>query len=321
MRRAIDPRLVLALAPLALAAPTLADDLFVGIPLGTILRADVEEGVFRGAGVCGGPIQSMALVANTIMIGDSNGNVYGLDLDSGGVGYYFTLPGSDNTAIAADHGNVLISELDGTVRRVNPANGAVLNTFTSTIGIQAMVADDTYIYVAGPEGNVHRAPLATGEFSYFACACLGSVNSLALLNGEILAGDEWGNVLRFDLKNGNITGGFNSMGDNSAMTVSPDGELYITDSEGHVRHIDPEFGDILETMDAGMPISAIIFVAAESAECPGDFNGDSTVNSADFFGFLTEFFVLGPKADFNANGTINSSDFFDFVNAFFTPCI
>lgn len=48
-----------------------------------------------------------------------------------------------------------------------------------------------------------------------------------------------------------------------------------------------------------------------------DFNHDGTVNSQDFFDFITAFFNNSPSADFNHDGTVNSQDFFDFVTAFF----
>ena len=56
------------------------------------------------------------------------------------------------------------------------------------------------------------------------------------------------------------------------------------------------------------------------SECAADFNQDDTVNSQDFFDFLTAFFALTPNADFNADGTVNSQDFFDFLTAFFAGC-
>ncbi len=54
--------------------------------------------------------------------------------------------------------------------------------------------------------------------------------------------------------------------------------------------------------------------------CAADFNGDTFVNSQDFFDFISAFFALEPASDFNRDAFINSQDFFDFLNAFFAGC-
>jgi hypothetical protein len=54
--------------------------------------------------------------------------------------------------------------------------------------------------------------------------------------------------------------------------------------------------------------------------CPADINADASVNSQDFFDFLTLFFAGDPGADFNDSGAVNSQDFFDFLGAFFAGC-
>jgi hypothetical protein len=52
--------------------------------------------------------------------------------------------------------------------------------------------------------------------------------------------------------------------------------------------------------------------------CPCNWNGDNTLNSQDYFDFLTSFF--GGSADFNRDCRTNSQDYFDFLTCFFTGC-
>lgn len=66
----------------------------------------------------------------------------------------------------------------------------------------------------------------------------------------------------------------------------------------------------------GMPSNRIALWTASIA--PADWNDSGTIDSQDFFDFLTDFFDF--NADFNGDGMTSSQDFFDFLTVFFKGC-
>jgi hypothetical protein len=65
---------------------------------------------------------------------------------------------------------------------------------------------------------------------------------------------------------------------------------------------------------------SISSAAATYTICPVDFDCSGTLNSQDFFGYLSVFFLGAATADFNEDGIVNSQDFFSFLAAFFAGC-
>ncbi|MBL8763472.1 MAG: hypothetical protein JNM07_04300 [Phycisphaerae bacterium] len=59
---------------------------------------------------------------------------------------------------------------------------------------------------------------------------------------------------------------------------------------------------------------------APPGPCPGDFNGDTSLDDFDYFDFLNAFFANDISADFNGDTSVDDFDFFDFLNAFGAGC-
>jgi hypothetical protein len=87
----------------------------------------------------------------------------------------------------------------------------------------------------------------------------------------------------------------------------------------------PMAGGIAVTLGLFKPgtpasIAAAGVGAPEIRPCPADFNGDATVNVADFFAYLAGFAAADPRCDENGDGSVNVADFLGFLALYSAGC-
>ncbi len=91
-------------------------------------------------------------------------------------------------------------------RRLKPPSWqeiAMFKTSTKTalavLAAAAMTASaDDQIFVGGPAGAVYVADSDTGEFTYFACFCIGPIVSIQPLGSDMLVADSFGGLWQLD---------------------------------------------------------------------------------------------------------------------------
>ena len=73
---------------------------------------------------------------------------------------------------------------------------------TAAIALLAAAATtasaDDQIFVGGPAGAVYVADSDTGEFTYFACFCIGPIVSIQPLGSDLLVADSFGGLWQLD---------------------------------------------------------------------------------------------------------------------------
>jgi hypothetical protein len=324
---------IAALALVSAAGVASADhQLFVGSSQGPVLSVNTASWNFSFLGVCGGPINSMAIAGDHLFLGAATGNVYKTSVTSGGaVSYYLTISGSDNTAMVADEdsGHIFVANTDGTIRRVNPTGlvGQVVSTFMSPIQVDAMAIDENRIYVGGPQGSIWAAPKNSGSFLYFACICsLGPIKSIAVTDDKVFGGDQFGAIQVYNKATGALLGSiWNRTGNGQLNPVSSlvveGGTLIVSTPTGVIRRFDIATSQFIGQSSVPVEVGAMAIITEPTTPpCKADFNLDGQRTVQDIYDFLAQWGWRRFQTDTNVNGVVEVQDIYDFLTDWHQGC-
>ena len=240
--------LVPLLASGLLAAPAAADRLLVAGPDGFVMQADTDDGVFEYfACQCAGPIQALAADGQRLYAADEFGQLLVFDVDDGEMRALFSTgfsQGNRINALAAASGSVFAGLEDGTVARIDPATGQVLGQRTVPAGVRALRAHNGFLFAAGADGAIYRAPVAQGEFNYFTCFCFFDIRDMAIVGGDLLVGDGNGIIARVSSHTGDIISAF-FVGQMTSMTAIGNALFFYYESNEAPGMVDALTGEPL----------------------------------------------------------------------------
>ncbi len=144
------------------------------------------------------------------------------------------------------------------------------------------LAADTEILIGGPAGEVWQGTLEQNDFTYFTCTCNGPIQDLALNDSRefLYVGDEWGQVIRFRMSDGQPDQ-FMFATDPVAAMVTYDNDVFAAGANGTIRRLDGTSGIIEASFVAPIEIDAMhridntLYVSGPNAEVwQADLSGD-----------------------------------------------
>lgn len=157
------------------------DVLYVGTPFGVFQKLDLlaSPAAFQFAGICGGPIQSMALTESSLYLGDVTGQMYVFDKTTEFVTYAYPLE-NDAKSIVADGDTFLVGGSDGTIHRVEQAFGATLDTLVAPEGVADLWLQEPTGSLSSDVGSISLASGGSASFELSAAVVLAGDSYLLL---------------------------------------------------------------------------------------------------------------------------------------------
>jgi outer membrane protein assembly factor BamB len=297
----------------ALAAPAFAGDIYVGTSIGEVFRHTSMGSSQVFPSMCTA-IDSMAGDGRTLYVADTFGSVFIVRTTEGNSMTSIFLPAAAN-AMAIHNGMLIVGSADGWIRRVDPQTGAVVGSWQVNSSVEALAVVGDTVYAGGHNTFIYKGHAVTGGFQMFS-ACFGQVNSMAVNGNELLAGGLNGVVYRFNRTTSGFIGQFPVVNSDNAAIAMDGGTLWVVDSAGFIRRVNPTTGAVLFSTAMCTNITAM----SALPECIADYNGDAFLNITDFVAFQNSFAAREPRADIDASGSLNVNDFITFMNRFAGGC-
>lgn len=183
-----------------------AERLLVAGPQGSVFDSPLgQNGFLPITCQCSGPILSMAADRDRLYTADSLGQLLVHDRASGTLENVFALPHGPAKSIAAADGALFAATETGLVARVDPLTGEHQGTRVLPSGVRVLIAHRGFLFAAGGDGAIYRAPVAAGEFAYFTCFCFFDIQGLAAEEDKFVVADASGMIGIVDLASGIIT--------------------------------------------------------------------------------------------------------------------
>ncbi len=229
-----------------LASPAAAGDrLMIAGSDGFVMEADTDVGTFEYfACACSGPIYALAADRQRLYTLDEFGQLLVFDVDDGTL-LNFLSPGlGQMNALAAARGDVFVGTEDGLVARIDPLTGDVVSSRTAPSGVRALLAHGGFLFAAGADGAVYRAPVGAGEFQYFTCFCFFEIQDMVMIDGDLFIVDSFGLLGRADGETGELVDGF-SVGATNSMAATGRTLLFYYEGSGGISEVDSQTGQFL----------------------------------------------------------------------------
>ncbi|MFN0135815.1 MAG: PQQ-binding-like beta-propeller repeat protein [Phycisphaerae bacterium] len=292
-----------------------AAEILVGGPQGVPARLNLGTGEMQFIGSCGDSIAGISMVGGDMFIAGVNGSIYDFDVQNSVIEQVFDVT-TDISTMVAHKGQLWIASEDGTIRRVSPTSGQVLNTYSSPEPVWAVTAYGDHVYATGPNAAIYRASDADGVFSYFTCSCFPAVNSITATDQKLYLVTTNNQFWTIDRANGQpLAAWFLPFTGTAVQAVEE--KVIIGGAIGQLITISPESGDFQEHEFAPVQIEAIALFAP--SDCLEDLSGDESVDLVDL-SILLAAFGPGSGGDINGDAQTDLTDLSMLLASFGTTC-